>query len=334
MKQPTNLDDVKKRVIEHINTLWVEEEEIGGFRMGENGPVNLLSTTDIAWIMYCINAVDSMSPKKKKWIKWLQNKQDPECGSFRYEITGHNTGHAFWHTTRALNILGGQILHFPEYLREVMEPSGLRKWFSQTNWSSPTSSHHQVLGLVPILASIDSSEWVKNYFEGIEEQQDLETFTWPRGTGKANISRTFAYTALHMAAGKLPRRPEKIIDTILMRQQATGFWEEDPKTAPNFGTMDSAYLLIRIPSIIRYKMKEAIDSLDTLYHAFTRFFTTQWDDLKHDTHRLLAIVHTFGLLAEAFPERFISSSKWRFDWDKIEMYKCDVIYNEWARLKS
>lgn len=330
MKRVINLDDIKEHVVAHVNTLWEEEGETGGFRMGEHGPVNLLSTTDTAWILYCIDAVDRMSPKKVKWIRWLQNKQDPHQGYFQYEITKHNKGHAFWHTTRALNILSAQILYFPEYLRELLEPSGLREWFSQKDWSSPSSSHHEVLGLVPILASINNNEWTEVFFEEIGKQQDPETFVWPRRPGKPNISRTFAYTALHLAAKRMPEHPEKIIDNILMRQQPTCFWEEDPKTAPNFGTMDSAYLLIRLPNVIGYRQNDAINALNKLYNAFINFFETQWDILKQDTHRLLANVHIFGLLAEAFPERFKASKNWRFDWDKVDMYKCDVIYKEWV----
>jgi hypothetical protein len=39
----------------------------------------------------------------------------------------------------------------------------------------------------------------------------------------------------------------------------------------------------------------------------------------------LAIVHTFGLLQEAFPDRFPSERPYRFDWDKPAMYRCDAI---------
>jgi hypothetical protein len=43
---------------------------------------------------------------------------------------------------------------------------------------------------------------------------------------------------------------------------------------------------------------------------------------------VLAIVHTFGLLQEAFPDRFPSERPFRFDWDKPSMYRCDVIRRE------
>jgi hypothetical protein len=56
-----------------------------------------------------------------------------------------------------------------------------------------------------------------------------------------------------------------------------------------------------------------------------RFYRENEERIHQTTHGVLAVVHTFGLLQEAFPDRFPSRRPYRFDWDQPEMYRCDVI---------
>lgn len=40
---------------------------------------------------------------------------------------------------------------------------------------------------------------------------------------------------------------------------------------------------------------------------------------------MVAIAHTLGMLQEEFPEEFASEPRYRLNWDKPAMCRCDVI---------
>jgi len=138
----------------------------------------------------------------------------------------HSNGHAMWHTVRALNILGAQLLHFPHYLRSAMSNKGLEAWFDAVDWDGRRSNHHEVLGLVPLLANLDDPAWTDTFYRKIAEQQHPKNGGFPRV--KINISRTYAYTVLHRATGRMPPRGEKIVDSMLALQQPNGCWQGEP----------------------------------------------------------------------------------------------------------
>ena len=313
------LDDLRDEVHAWTESLW--DPGAGGFRKNADTGANLLNSTGVAWLRYATNDPDLARTHGQEWIRYLQRGQNPDTGEVSYEGKGqgHGNGHAFWHTVRALNIVGGRLLHFPHHLRPLMTVEGLNAWFDATDWDGPDSHHHEVLGLVPLLASLDDPAWACAFYGKIAEQQDETTATWPRT--ETSISRTFAYTAIHRATDRMPRDPEKIIDAMLSLQEATGFW----KCEPRFATMDAAYVLVRLPRVTGHRVDESRQALDRLAEALLDFYGRERKRIQQDPHWMLAVVHTFGLLQEQFPDRFPSQRPYRFDWDKPSMYRCDVI---------
>jgi hypothetical protein len=321
---PGLLDRLRDKIHTWTESLW--DDARGGFRQNAEIGVNLMSTTDVAWLRYAVNDPDLAGGHRDAWVRWLQQAQDPKTGIVRYNPADgglvHSDGHALWHTVRALNILGGQLLHFPHYLRGVMTAKGLAAWFDSIDWDSGRSNHHEVLGLVPLLANLNDPEWADTLYGKIAEQQNPQTGGFPRS--KLNISRTFAYTALHRATDRMPPHAEKIVDLMLAAQQPDGFWQGQPA----FYTMDAAFILLRLPPLLSRRQDESRRALQRLADALAPFYRENQERLHQHTHRVLAIVHTFGLLQEAFPDRFPSERPFRFDWDKPSMYRCDVIRRE------
>lgn len=308
----------------HQWSLTLFDPVSGGFRCNENIGVNVMSTTDIVWIRYAANDLNPGAPDRDRIVGYLHGKQDPHTGRVSHDYGGHSDGHALWQTVRALRILGVQLPYFPVYQKPILYPSGLDAWFTNFNWNCFTEerrgNHHEVLGLIPAIVSLANDELTECLFRNLEKQQNKETGTWPRA--KTNISRTFAYTALHIATGRLPKMPEAIIDEILRMQSENGLWD---RQLPSFSSMDSAYVLVRLPKLISYRQKDATDALRKLSTAMLRIFTENQATLFSDTHRVLAVTHTFGLLQEAFPHEYLSERPYRFDWDKLDLYNCEVI---------
>jgi len=314
------LDRLAERIGRWAEVLWEPVGDgAGGFRMNNEVAVNLLSSTDLAWILYAIGLEDPGGQWRPAWVRFLRSRQEPATGRFEYEPhagTRLSSGHAFWHTVRALNILGGDLLHFPHYLRDVAAPAGLEAFFDAVDWSGPKSNHHEVLGLVPLLVNLARDDWTETFYRKLAEQQDPRTGTWPRG-GAVDISRTFAYSTLHLATGRMPDRPDAILDAILSLQRDDGLW---PGGA-GFLTMDSAYLLVRLPAVIGHRQADAVEALLRLRDAMARLVETGLDQVLCSTHRTLGVVQTFSLLQEAFGEAYPSERRWRFDWDRPAFYR-------------
>jgi hypothetical protein len=222
---PGLLDALRDKIHRWTESLW--DPARGGFRQNAKIGVNLMSTTDVAWIRYAVNDQDLDGGHREAWVRWLQQAQDPETGIIRYDPRDgglvHSNGHALWHTIRALNILGAQLLHFPHYLRSAMSVKGLQSWFDAVDWDSRQSNHHEVLGLVPLLANLDDTAWSETFYHNIAAQQNPENGGFPRS--QMNISRTYAYTVIHHATGRMPPRAEKIVDRMLAVQQPNGFYQ-------------------------------------------------------------------------------------------------------------
>ncbi len=351
---PAFLDALRAQL--HDWSLALYDPASGGFRRNDAIGPNILSTTDVIWIRYADGDPELGAPDREAIVAYIQGKQDPLTGKISHDpgpaSQNHSDGHAFWQAVRALRILDAQILHFPVYLEPVLTPAGLEAWLAKFDWdrgadggwtgtpwanqasapaapelgSLPRGNHHEILGIIPAIASLGDPALTETLYHGIARQQHPKVGTWPRaGT---NISRTFAYTSLHLAAGRLPNMPDKILEEALRLQQENGLWDHP---LPGFHTMDATYLLVRLPPLIGdYPQASALRAQATaalrrVSAAMRRVYAAEQATLLDNTHQTLAVTHTFGLLQEAFPDEYPSAQPYRFDWDKLELYDCEII---------
>lgn len=313
----------------HAWTLSLFDPISGGFRQNDCIGANIMTSTDVVWMRYATNDPELGAPDKDRVLSYLQGSQDPHTGGICHDRgpagQGHCDAHAFWQTVRALNLLAGCPPRFPAHLEPLLSPDGLRQWFDGIDWDSRTgSNHHEVLGIVPLLVSLKDPAWTDTFFSKLGEQQDPETGAWPRN--RVNISRTFAYTVLHIAAGRLPRFPAKIVHTLLRLQRATGFWDEP---TPAFHTMDACYILTRLPRLIGMGSPEVEEVLGRLEIRMREWFAEHQTTILDNPHRMLANVHTLGLLQESFPERWPSARPYRFDWEQTAVYQISLSHFPW-----
>lgn len=352
VESPAFLDAFRNQL--HAWSLTLYDPASGGFRRNAAIGPNVLSTTDVIWIRYANHDPNLADPDRAAIVRFIQGKQNPATGKVPHDpfpaSQNHSDGHAFWQAVRALRILDAQLPHFPAHLEPVLTPAGLEAWLDSFDWSGgadgswtgtpwvaqaapsqaggeasqgalPRGNHHEILGVVPAVASLGDAALAETLFRHLAKQQHPEVGTWPRaGT---NISRTFAYTALHLSAGRLPNMPEKILDEALRLQRDNGLWDHP---LPGFHTMDAAYLLVRLPPRLGgYRQAEATAGLRRLGEAMRRIYAAEQATILDNTHQTLAVTHTFGLLQEAFPQEYPSARPYRFDWDKLAMYACEVI---------
>jgi hypothetical protein len=322
---PQFLDVFREALHTWTNDLF--DPDTGGFRQNEAIGVNPLSSTDVIWMRYAAHDPDLATPDSDAIRTYLQGLQDPETGHVHHDPgpagQGHGDGHAFWQTVRALNILGAPLAHPPRFLAPMLDADGLAQWFDQFDWRvRQGGNHHEVLGLVPVLASLNDPQWTEVFLQKIAEQQDTDTGVWP--IGRQTVSRTFAYTALHLALGRIPPMPDRLLDTFLDLQQDDGLWNPAPA---GFHTMDAIYVLTRLPSRIGYRESDSHAGLVRANQHMRDMFIKHQEHYCGNPHAMLAITHTFGLLQETFADDYPSQQPYRFDWDVPALYRCDAISN-------
>ena len=228
-------------------------------------------------------------------------------------------------TVRALNIYGQKLEAFPEYLKDYWTPEQLDNWFRQSDWQAPESNHHNVLGLIPVMVSKNDPAWTETFYRNLASQQDSLTATWcDNPEHRTNVSRTFAYCAMHMAAGRIPPRAEELVGTILKIQRDIGIWETRCDY-PEYHTMDATYVISRVGDAIGYPKSPRKEALNRVADTMNAYFASRPIGRFRGLHLLLANLHTLGLLQEALPERYITNQSWKFDWDKADMFYCPVI---------
>lgn len=80
---PGLLDGLREKIHRWTESLW--DPVKGGFRQNAKIGVNLMSTTDVAWMRYAVNGPVLEGGHREPWVRWLQRVQDPETGIVRYD---------------------------------------------------------------------------------------------------------------------------------------------------------------------------------------------------------------------------------------------------------
>ena len=310
-----SLNPIRDDLIAWAESLYLPDT--GAFRNGDAPVPSLPSTLFITYILYSMDALDSVAPDRAKWIAWIQSQQSEQDGTFTFPPSDRR-GIAFWNAVRALNMLGAQVLKFPDDQRNATTVAGLRQWFK--TWKASGDTHHEVLARVPMLVSHPDPAWVNAFFDELAAQQHPTLGTWP-AEESTNISRTFAYSLIYTGMDKLPPQPEKITDAMLHLQEKNGFWHG----RPNFSTMDAVYLLSRLPKATGWRETEANAALHRVTDALIPYYKAHAERDKQDTHQFAATVQTYALLYEALPRRFATSHPWRFGWSNKAFWQCRVI---------
>ena len=319
-----NLDSIRDDLIVWADSLW--NEEAGAFPNVAGEPPTLEGSTFMAYILSSMDALDDVHCDRGRWTAWMQSQQSEKDGSFAFPppigSDSPRRGIALWNAVRALNILGGEVLRFPAYLKAAMTVDGLRDWFE--TWKAWGDPHHEVLSLVPTLVSHPDPAWVEAFFDELADQQHPTQGIWPRGDKPANISRVFAYSLIYLGMGRVPPQPGKIVDAILDLQGDDGFWHG----RPGFSTMDAVFLLARLPRKIGWRESDAQEVLGRVLDVLIPYYEQNSERDRSDVHQFAATVQTLALLFEALPDRFETSHTWSFSWDKCENWQCPVIAKE------
>ena len=302
---PRFLDAFREAVADWGLALY--DPATGGFAKAKGGKPDLLTTADVIWTRYACGAEDVGAPDRDKIGAYL-DAQVPNL-----------TGHRLWMAVRAMRILGVEPSRMPARYRGIIGAAAFEAHI-RDHIVRRHAHHHEVLGLLPLVVSSGDPKFVEALLGAIADGQDPKGH-WPAG-GALDWSRTFAYTAIHLAVGRLPPRPEKVLD-IMEREMARG---DALSVSPvgGYHDMDALFVLVRLPAAMKHpRAAEIRAKIRAGLPALRRAFAAAQDRLQQDPHHgMLATAHILGLLQEAAPEDLPSARPYRFDWDKLDLYKC------------
>jgi hypothetical protein len=260
----------------------------------------LADTSDVIWIRYACHADDVGAPDRQKTIAYLDG-QIPNLH-----------GHQLWMAVRAMRILGGEPSRVPACYAPLTTPAAFEA-FVRKHIVRERAHHHEILGMLPLVVSSGDAKYVDALIGAIgDSQQDDGRF--------GDYSRTFAYASIHLAVGRLPPRPDRL---------AAGYAAADDRAAISFGfgggyhEMDDLFMMVRfLPAVKHSASQRTRDALRAGLPKTRQAFLEAQHKLVGSPHQLLAAIHILGLLEEAAPDELPSRLPFRFDWDRLELYKC------------
>ena len=302
---PGFLDAFREAVADWSLKLY--DAKTGGFRPKQGAEPDLLTTADMVWTRYVCGAEDVGAPDREKIIAYL----DVEVAKL--------TGHKLWMAVRAMRILGGQPSRMPGRYAGITDVAAFEAHVRE-HIVKRHAHHHETLGLLPLVVSSGDPKFVDAVLKAIADAQDAQGW-WPAG-GRMNWSRTFAYAATHLAAGRLPPRAEEIVG--LMERELTKGERIVVSPAGGYHDMDALFVLVRLPAATKdARAKAILAAIRAGLPEFREAFPAAQGKLVREPHHgMLAAAHILGLLQEAAPEALPSERPYRFDWDKLDLYKC------------
>lgn len=224
--QVTNIEPIIDKIRATVSThrlsegqyaRWIWQNEKGN----RNLDVNEYGCADAANILYTIGDFICDADKREKWIKTLQNMQNPETGMF-VEAT-HQTLHTTAHCIAALELFDAQ----PQYeiTKKYRSVESLYELLDNLDWENhPWTESHNGAGIFAIMniTGNASEEWNDAYFKWLWDETDEETGLFGKSAMQNRgvkyfeyMAGTFHYLFNHEYAKMPLRYPEKLIDICL-----------------------------------------------------------------------------------------------------------------------
>ncbi len=295
------LQPVLDKVLERIKAHEIEEGKYARWLWQDQKAdrelgVNPYGCADAANMLYMLGHFPRDIEAREKWVRTMQDMQDPESGLFR-ERTHHEL-HTTAHVAAALELFDAAPKHRPHAALKYMEDGGFEGLMAGLDWNTPWPHSHRGAGIYVILNLCGEAirEWNDRYFKWFWDNADPETGFWRKGDyfaeGHAPIwhymAGGFHYLFNHENAHMPVRYPERIIDSCI-RMYREGDIHKNFGRIAGFVEIDWVYCLTRACEQVHYRYDEVMQVLREFTDTYMDFwYTVDWEknDSVNDMHML------------------------------------------------
>lgn len=319
----TNLAVVRDLVLNYLSRLQKPDMPYGAYRYTPGDEPGFYSTTDVA-IMRTIMGEDlhrSLSRKQRRaWIDYI-NSYANEDGT--YQGGRHADHHRNGMAIGALGPLGGSQLYPVRFYGDFDELDEIGPWLENIDWENQWAASHYFWGGIHCysLSKQCTPAWLDATFQWLDRHLDPETGWWKIGVPHADSNQPLGGGAhiwpIYQHHDRRFPYPEKVIDRIIELQKEDGTWLLFPRYLDLDALYGLAYMQKLAPGYRTADIKKA-----AIRHA--RVALDQYRDYlasEPDTHLLLSMVGTFGLLQQLLPDYFYDEVKWTDIFSDLRLYQ-------------
>ena len=115
--------------------------------------------------------------------------------------------------------------------------------------------------------------------------------------------------------------PEKVIDQILTLQKKDGTWMEFPEYLNLNALYGLAYMQQQAPEYRNEDIQKAVQRYAIVVNKQWKAFCRK----KPDTHLLLSMVASFGILQQLLPDQFFDTVQWTDIFSDFRLYQTSKV---------
>jgi hypothetical protein len=242
---------------------WIKEEFEPSARIG-NQPgsyarkpgdtvVELYGVSDMACILYSIDALYLDEAARASWAENFHSLQNPATGWLLEKEKTHCPLHNTAFALGAMNLLSILPRYPLAFVADYATREKMTALLDSLNWKDQVygDSHHgagmaSIMALVPGSVPPDWFEWYFEYLDALfDSRNGMMGIGKPPGGDCDQIGGTFHYAFVYEYFHRRMPYDQQRIDSILGLQRSNGEWRE---TNPWWLTLDAIYMLTRAES--------------------------------------------------------------------------------------
>ena len=223
--------------------------------------------------------------------------------------------------------MGGKQLYPVQFYDDFNSIEKIGPWLDQIDWKNQWGASHYFWGGMHCfsLSKTCSDEWLDAAFTWLDSNLDSNTGWWRKGIEHTDRNQPLGGGAhiwpIYEHHNRKFPYPKKVIDSILEMQMKNGCWLR----FPYYLDLDALYGLAYMQKLaIGYRSDDVLRAVEK-YGLVVKNSYEEFLNSNPDTHLLLSLVGTFGLLQQLLPDRFNDTIQWTDIFSNIRLYQTSEV---------
>ncbi len=325
-----NLGKVRENLYAVMDSFMVRPGPYGVYRLRRTGEPELYATTGVAIARTVMgeNFKETLTlEQRQEWVDHINSYAKPD-GTYISGIMGHSLFHRNGMVIGALGPLGGKQKYPVQLYEQFDEEHEIIPWLERINWVNQWGGSHYFWGGMHCysMSTKCTDRWRQLVFDWLDENLDPETGWWRKGVETDFANHLGGGAHIWPIYGHHGRRfpyPKKVIDSIIDNQKEQGNWWTG---IGSYLDLDALYGLYYMKSQAPgYRTEDIEKTVD----RYAKFFAENYEKLAGrktvNTHQLLSLAGTAGLLNQHNRRKYYDTVKWSGIFTDLDLYQTDKV---------